>query len=439
MKKKINIHFIIVSFFAIILTMCFSVGIFYELFAREIKNDMAAYTRILRSAGVFQSIDGTEFKLDNDDLRITIIDANGTVEYDNEAENIAMDNHKNRPEVEEAFKNGEGSDVRKSSTLNKSTYYYAVLLEDGKILRIAKEASSIWNIFGSVIPAIFTIIVLMMFTVGIVSHFITKSIVQPVEEMANNINEIRDIKSYKEIQPFIDTIQQQHKDIVKNSHMRQEFTANVSHELKTPLTSISGYSELIQNGMATNEDTVRFAKEIYRSSQHLLILINDIIKLSELDTTDNVVTMEKVNIYEIAANAVEMLRISAEKNDVTLNFEGTVCYVNANKMMMEELVYNLLSNAIRYNKPGGTATVRLNRIVEKVTLEVIDTGIGISKEHQERIFERFYRVDKSRSKSTGGTGLGLAIVKHIIMQHGASIKLESNEGEGTHITVIFQK
>ena len=451
MKKKINTQFIIVSFIAIILTMSLSVGTFYELFVQEMRNDMKAYTHVLRSAGVFNASNEEKLNLKNEDLRITIIDADGTVVYDNEANDIEMDNHKDRPEIESALKNGEGSDVRKSSTLNKSTYYYAVLLDDGQVLRIAKEASSVWNIFIKVLPLILGIIILMLFSVGIITHYITKSIVKPVEELANNIDEIKDIKTYKEIQPFIDTIKKQHEDIVKNSHVRQEFTANVSHELKTPLTSISGYSELIENGMATQEDTIRFAGEIHKSSQRLLTLINDIIELSELDSSESKVAMETVNIYDIAKNCVEMLKFNAKDHGVNLKFEGTPCNITANKMMMEELVYNLLSNAIRYNREGGSATVRVNKILDRVNLEVLDTGrgygcgglffqngIGISKENQKRIFERFYRVDKSRSKSTGGTGLGLAIVKHILIKHNAQLELESTEGKGTHITVIFQ-
>ena len=438
MKKKINTQFIIVSFIAIILTMSLSVGTFYELFVQEMRNDMKAYTHVLRSAGVFNASNEEKLNLKNEDLRITIIDADGTVVYVNEANDIVMDNHNDRPEIESALKNGEGSDVRKSSTLNKSTYYYAVLLDDGQVLRIAKEASSVWNIFIKVLPLILGIIILMLFSVGIITHYITKSIVKPVEELANNIDEIKDIKTYKEIQPFIDTIKKQHEDIVKNSHVRQEFTANVSHELKTPLTSISGYSELIENGMATQEDTIRFAGEIHKSSQRLLTLINDIIELSELDSSESKVAMETVNIYDIAKNCVEMLKLNAKDHGVNLKFEGTPCNITANKMMMEELVYNLLSNAIRYNREGGSATVRVNKILDRVNLEVLDTGIGISKENQKRIFERFYRVDKSRSKSTGGTGLGLAIVKHILIKHNAQLELESTEGKGTHITVIFQ-
>ena len=219
--------------------------------------------------------------------------------------------------------------------------------------------------------------------------------------------------------------------------MRQEFSANVSHELKTPLTSISGYAELIETGMASEQDTVRFAHGIHNSANRLLTLINDIIRLSELDGTEGEADTELLDIHEMAQNCVEMLSMSAEKHDVTIALSGTECYVTANRQMMEELLYNLCDNAIRYNNPGGSVDVQTYAREDHTYLIVKDTGIGISKEHQERIFERFYRVDKSRSKSTGGTGLGLAIVKHIIAKSHANLELESEPGKGTTIKVVF--
>lgn len=219
--------------------------------------------------------------------------------------------------------------------------------------------------------------------------------------------------------------------------MRQEFSANVSHELKTPLTSISGYAELIETGMASEQDTVRFAHGIHNSANRLLTLINDIIRLSELDGTEEEADTELLNLHEMAQNCVEMLKMSAEKHNVTIALNGTECYVTANRQMMEELLYNLCDNAIRYNNPGGSVDVQTYSREGHTNLVVKDTGIGISKEHQERIFERFYRVDKSRSKSTGGTGLGLAIVKHIIAKSHAELELESEPGKGTTIRVIF--
>ena len=242
---------------------------------------------------------------------------------------------------------------------------------------------------------------------------------------------------YEELVPFAETIKEQHDAILSNANMRQEFTANVSHELKTPLAAISGYSELIENGMASGSDVVRFAAGIHQSANRLLTLINDIIQLSELDVMKEEEPFEEVNLYELARDSVEMLQIRAEERDVILIMEGNPCLIQGNKQMIEELIYNLCDNAICYNNIGGSVRVSVGSEADKVILRVQDTGIGIPKESQERIFERFYRVDKSRSKSTGGTGLGLAIVKHIVAVHGAQISLVSEVGKGTDITVTF--
>lgn len=270
-----------------------------------------------------------------------------------------------------------------------------------------------------------------------VTHYLTRNILKPIEQMANSLDDDTHIVAYKEMRPFIDMIQKQHADIVKSSQMRQEFTANVSHELKTPLTSISGYSELIETGMATEADVHHFATEIHKNSNRLLTLINDIIRLSELDVSEDAPLMEKIDLAVIARTATDMLAINAEKNSVTLSYDGSHGYIYANKMMMEELVYNLTDNAIRYNNKNGSVDVSVKAEDGKVILRVKDTGIGIPKEHQERIFERFYRVDKSRSKSTGGTGLGLAIVKHIVARNNAQLDMDSEPGKGTDIKVTF--
>ena len=215
----------------------------------------------------------------------------------------------------------------------------------------------------------------------------------------------------------------------------REFSANVSHELKTPLTSISGYAELIETGMASEQDTVRFAHGIHNSANRLLTLINDIIRLSELDGTEEEADTELLNLHEMAQNCVEMLKMSAEKHKVTIALNGTECYVTANRQMMEELLYNLCDNAIRYNNPGGSVDVQTYAREGHTYLVVKDTGIGISKEHQERIFERFYRVDKSHSREIGGTGLGLAIARSAIVMHRGAIRVYSKENEGTTFSV----
>ena len=289
---------------------------------------------------------------------------------------------------------------------------------------------------------------ILFFICIVISHILTKSLIFPIEKMSRDIDHVSEINTYKELIPFMNTIQKQHEDILKNAKLRQEFTANVSHELKTPLTSISGYSELIENGMADNEDIIRFAREIHRNSNRLLTLINDIIRLSELDTVDMNVGFERLNLYDLAFNCVEMLKMNAEKHKVTISIKGQEVYILGNRQMIDEMIYNLCDNAIRYNNENGTVAVTVmgirrfesehGRLKNEAVLSVKDTGIGIPKKHQQRIFERFYRVDKSRSKSTGGTGLGLAIVKHIVAGHkGAAIELESDSGKGTEIKIIF--
>jgi len=219
--------------------------------------------------------------------------------------------------------------------------------------------------------------------------------------------------------------------------MRQEFTANVSHELKTPLTSISGYSELIENGMVNEADAMRFGKEIHRSANRLLTLINDIIRLSELDSSSEPDTFEQVDLYELAQTCVEMLQMNAEKHGVSLEFSGEKSVVYGSRQMLDEVIFNLCDNAIRYNKENGKVYVSVGEEDDNVYLSVRDTGIGIDEEYRERIFERFYRVDKSRSKETGGTGLGLAIVKHIVALHHAELRLDSEVGVGTEIRIVF--
>ena len=219
--------------------------------------------------------------------------------------------------------------------------------------------------------------------------------------------------------------------------MRQDFTANVSHELKTPLTAISGYAELMENGMVPSEEIGTFCQKIEKSARRLLSLINDIIRLSELDSANTQLIVEKFDLFEEAAFCVENMQIYAEKNDVTITYEGGPQEITANREMINELINNLCANAIRYNKKNGTVKVRVDSEQGHSYLRVEDTGIGIPKEHQKRIFERFYRVDKSRSKQTGGTGLGLAIVKHIVALHDAKLDLQSEVGKGTTITVTF--
>lgn len=441
MKKKINLQFMIISAVGILLTLFLSTVIFYELFKSEVMDELETYAHVIRDTGGYRNLSGESYDPNTDNLRITIVEKDGSVIYDSYADTKKMENHADRQEIQQALNHGTGKTIRNSNTINKSTFYYAILLEDGNVLRVAKEAGSIWSIFMRVTPVIATLVIALFIVSMALSNFLTKSLISPIEQMSRDMDHLENITTYKELMPFINTIQKQHENILKNAKMRQEFTANVSHELKTPLTAISGYSELIQNGMANEEETIRFAGEIHKSAKRLLTLINDTIRLSQLDVTqtEQEVVYEALDLYKIAEDCVNMLKVSAEKHDIDISIHGSNAYLEGNKEMLEEVVYNLCDNAIRYNNDGGKVEVTVKPVKGKIYLCVEDNGIGISKEHQERIFERFYRVDKSRSKSTGGTGLGLAIVKHIIQQHGAKMQLTSEKGKGTKIEVEFSK
>ena len=439
MKRKINAQFIFLTIMAIILTTILSTIVNYKVLQREVLDDLSAYAYALKGTGAFDDVNDIQYQSQTDTLRITLIDSEGNVCFDTNADVGQMENHETRKEIEQAEERGEGKAVRRSETLGKSTYYYAILMDNGNILRVSKEARNITSVLFSALPYSFMIVAALAVVSVLLTHFLTRSIVEPIEQMAQNINDKNIPCAYKELRPFVTMIQKQHDDIIHVANMRQEFTANVSHELKTPLTSISGYAELIEHGMVKDNDISRFAGEIHQNANRLLRLINDIIRLSELDSVmDEMVQFERLDLYPIVNNCVQMLQVNAENHHVTISLQGESCEVIANREMMDELIYNLCDNAIRYNKKNGTVMVRLYRNEDnRPVLEVRDTGIGIPPEHQERIFERFYRVDKSRSKSTGGTGLGLAIVKHIVAQNHARLELESESGKGTLIRVTF--
>ena len=437
MRKKINTELVLIAAVAIIMTSIFATFTYYRIFQTEVFESLRTCAHVLAESMPEDEEELGKYAVIERELRITLIGKDGTVHMDTNADIGGMSNHGERPEIKQAFLKGEGRDMRKSETLEKSTFYYAMKLNNGEVLRVAKETGSIFSMFVDAIPSLMIIALFLFGFCALVARFMTKSFIAPIEKVAKNLEGQVDVGSYKELSPFLETIQQQHQNIIKNAKMRQDFTANVTHELKTPLTSISGYAELIESGMTEEAETRRFAKEIYRNAQRLLRLINDILQLSELDARDMKLVKEKLNLYGMAATCVEMLRVHAEPNEIELSVKGQSTWMEGDRTMIEELLYNLCSNAIRYNRPKGKVEVSVQKNPEGVLLEVRDTGIGIPKEHQERIFERFYRVDKSRSKERGGTGLGLAIVKHIVAEHDAILSLESEEGIGTVISVLF--
>ena len=405
------------------------------------QKDLHTLADALVDSGVFRKENLDDLHFESEDVRVTWVDVDGTVLYDSWTDAESMENHLERPEIQDAFENGKGDSMRTSDTLQINTYYYALRIEDGTVVRMAINASSGTSIFLSAMPITLVIIAAIVLLCVILADYLTKNLVNPIAAIANSLDETEGNAGtsvvYKELEPFVQTIRAQHENILEAAQMRQDFTASVSHELKTPLTSISGYAELIENKMVSEEQTIQFAGEIRKNTNRLLTLINDTIRLSELDHTKPLEAFEMVDLYALAEECVNALQVNASRRNVRLTLEGEECIVRGNHDMLVELIENLCENAIRYNEENGYVHVFVGKKNGNRILSVEDNGIGIPKEHQDRVFERFYRVDKSRSKATGGTGLGLAIVKHIVAIHEAEISLDSEAGRGTTITVKF--
>ena len=465
MQYKINIQFTIITLISIILSTFITGYVFYGALNREVFLDLKLYAEMLAS----EDLMGNSKLNIPDDIRVTLIDNDGNALYDSITDVTALENHNQRPEVIDAFRSGEGHARRRSSTLSNDAYYYAIKLDNGNVLRVAKEGSSLTSLITSIVPLLAVLLLMLSIIFIGFSRVMTNNIVRPISLLAADTANVSEDDIYPELRPFVKKIRSQHEEILKDANMRQEFTANVSHELKTPLTAISGYSELLENGMIPPDQVSTYARQIHKNSARLLTLINDIIKLSELDSVKSDVS-ETVSLTEITQQCLGTLEFQAEQQNITLHLDvinelsqdpnqvrrlkvgdsqqytetyqksdEVRCLTVGDPRLYEELIYNLCDNAVRYNNPGGHVYVTLREEADEIILVVRDTGIGIPKPDQERIFERFYRVDKSRSKQTGGTGLGLAIVKHIVEHLGARIELESETGMGTEIRVHFMK
>ena len=481
--------------------------------------------------------------------RITLVDQDGTVRYDNTADAGQMENHLEREEIQEALSTGSGQSRRVSETLSQETFYYAILLENGMVLRLAATQSSVWALLLTVLQPAATVVIAALVLGAILAHRAAKAIVAPINSL--DLDRPEDAKAYEELSPLLSRIARQKRTIDAQLHrarrqqeqfrlitenmsegllvvdsqtnllscnsaalrllgaekqpenpsvlalnhaeafrtvirdalagrhgegrlevggrslqllanpagqegeaagavilvmdttereqreaLRREFSANVSHELKTPLTSISGFAELMKSGVVAQKDVMDFSQSIYDEAQRLIHMVEDIIRLSELDETELHRETGPIDLCDFCRREVERMRPEADRRGVTLSLQGEAATVQGNAQILGELVYNLLDNAIKYNKPQGSVTVTVTP-GKRVRLRVEDTGIGIPKESQSRVFERFYRVDKSHSDDVSGTGLGLSIVKHAAQFHRARVELQSTEGKGTAITVTF--
>lgn len=423
----------------ITITAVLILSVFYSYSDNQLKEQLRVVESVVENQ--LAQDDDTAFISNHIDknVRITLVAKDGTVIADSQESANKLGNHLNRQEIQQAIKNGEATVTRHSDTQEKKVYYFAKQLDNGNILRVSAEAKSIGKFFSDYIIYIFLCIIVVIVAAVFVSMGITKSIVKPITQLGQSLDNIDKFKSDEELKPLVNALLQQKKKQKMLDKQKKQFTANASHELKTPLTSIAGYAELIETGMAKPEDIKPFAGVIRKQALRLVNLSEDIIQLSQLEESDDEdMSFESVNLYEIAQRCVEALNINAINKCVTLNLTGEECYIRGKAQLVEELVYNLCDNAIRYNKENGNVTVTVTPLEKGASVSVKDTGIGIPKKYQERIFERFFRVDKSRSKATGGTGLGLAIVKHITQLHDAKLEISSEEGKGTEIIVTFK-
>jgi two-component system phosphate regulon sensor histidine kinase PhoR len=549
LSKKLLKNFSVIAVVSILLTAVFSTAAFWFVFSDEQEAEVRQYTdKIISVYNSDSEIDLSKY-YGIGDFRVTLIKSDGSVVSDSVDTDVnSMPNHSDRPEFEQAIKDGNGSSHRMSETLNKITYYYAGKTADGSVIRVAKTIDSIYGIFLFVIPSILIIMIGVFVVCTILTKRSTKKIIEPIKEMADNGNG----SPYDELLPLSQKIASQQRQIKrqmrrlqfekdkistlienmaegfilidvdkkvlmsnysaskllgadddgvtdktliafsrnevlndcvdkalsgeskngdttvkgralqiitnpvysngekngaicliidvsakkKAEKMRREFTANVTHELKTPLTSISGYAEIIASGLVKPDDIPNFANKIHKESGRLLSLISDIMELSQLDEKFSDEEFVPVDLAGVAAEVAEDLRSNAEKHGITITVDTKTAVINGNRNQIYELIYNLCDNAIRYNRENGSVKIITGDDNEHPFVKVADTGIGIPEKHHKRVFERFYRVDKSRSKETGGTGLGLAIVKHITERHGGEIFLESSE-QGTTFTARF--
>ncbi len=551
MTKRIFRSVCIVAVVVLFASLALVMGVLYDYFSGSQENQLKTQTD-LAAQGIEHEGSSYFDGFDSEELRITWIDKNGKVLFDNKTDASSMENHLEREEVRQAVENGYGKSSRYSETLTEKSLYSAKKLSDGSVLRLSVSQYSVLTLFLGMLRPVLIIALLAVVLALLLAYRLSKNIVTPLNKL--NLDSPLSNKVYEELSPLLKRMDAQQRQLKHQSEelkrkreefetatenmsegliilnekgvilsinraaakmlglsedsvgkdifsektsvnlkeptqialsgknkeevfalrdgncqllanpvstdgkvtgaallvldvtekeraeqMRREFTANVSHELKTPLQTISGYAELLANGMVADKDKTAFSEKIYAEAQRMIRLIEDIIKLSNLDEGAVELTRETVDLYVTAENTVRSLLPAAKKANVTLSLNGENAEIYGIPQLLTAIVYNLCDNAIKYNKDGGTVFVSVKNNAENIVLSVRDTGIGIPKEQQERIFERFYRVDKSHSKEVGGTGLGLSIVKHATKLHDAKITLESEVGKGTEITVIFPK
>ena len=551
MTKKIFKSTMFVCTLVLAVGLAAVMGILYSNFDGQMRKELSKEAAYLSYGVEQQGVDYLK-NIKDKSARITYIDQDGTVLFDNEADVSEMKNHSDRTEFQKAEKYGAGESSRYSDTLSEKTIYYALRLKDGTVLRVSGTQDSVLALVENLIFPLCGLLCLMLILSGIMASAISKRIVKPINEL--DLESPEENRIYEELSPLLSKIHRQNREIqnqlelakqqqeefslitenmqeglividkytmilsanssawnlfhmdrvrqgesvycldreeefrhaieqvlsgehtelvlklngsdiqlianpvirdkktegavvllvnvtekLERESLRREFSANVSHELKTPLTSISGFAEIMQGGLVKNEDIPKFAGRIYKESQRLLQLVEDVIQISQLDEEKTSYVWEPVDVYQVCKNAFESLKEKAKRFNVHLYICGERMKMEAVRTLLEEAIYNVCDNAIKYNRNDGSVSVFLTQTAQEIQIVVKDTGVGIPKEDQGRVFERFYRVDKSHSKEIGGTGLGLSIVKHAVGALKGSVILRSEEGNGTEITLRFPK
>ena len=436
MRRKIQRSMIVVIAATILLTMGLMTFVVYRqnvgLMEEEIRQEASYVCAAIEASGsgYFEELAGLR-----EGTRVTWIGADGDVLYDSARGQETMENHAGRPEVRSAFQKGEGQDIRRSDTVGQEMFYYAARLSDGSVLRVSRAMSSALGSALAILPAMAAVAVLMFLFAWRLSRRQVAKLIEPVNRL--DLEHPLENDVYEELTPLLESMDKQNKEKEAIANMRKEFSANVSHELKTPLTSISGYAEIMMNGLVRPEDVRGFSERIYNEASRLIVLIEDIIRLSKLDEGGGEIEKEEVDLYELTREVCSRLSHKAEKHSVHVEVTGEPVVITGVRQVLSEMIYNICENAIKYNRPGGSVTVWVGNTLSGAKVIVTDTGIGIPEDQIERVFERFYRVDKSHSRETGGTGLGLSIVKHGALLHGATIHVDSKLGKGTRMELTF--
>lgn len=438
MNSRIRRSMLLLVMSALTLSYVFLTMVMYRQTLTIMRTELAQEAEYIRAAIEISGVDYIE-ELDeaSRDTRVTWIDAGGKVLYDSGNAQKKMENHRTRKEFQDALQSGSGQDIRVSDTKGREMFYFALCMNDGTVLRVAKDMDSVWKTAFRILPYMLGIGVAMGIAAWILSGYLVRKLIRPINEL--DLENPLENEIYGELSPLLERIDTQNKEKEKTEQMRREFSANVSHELKTPLTSISGYAEIMMNGMVKPEDVPVFSERIYNEASRMITLVGDIIKLSKLDEGSIELEKEDVDFYALTREIVSRLSMQAEKRHIQVELVGEHVTYRGIRQILEEMIYNLCENAIKYNKENGKVSIWIGSTLQGKKVIVQDTGIGIPREHQGRIFERFYRVDKSHSRETGGTGLGLSIVKHGALLHHAEIHVESEEGKGTKIELVFHE